>query len=152
MKSFKNINNITGWVVFLIAATVYTLTVEPTASFWDCGEFIACSYKMQVPHPPGSPLFLLIGRMFSFLAFGDVTEVAFWVNMVSVMSSAFSILFLFWTITILAKKLLVNKGEEATKGEELTILFSGAIGALAYTFSDTFWFSAGEAEVYSLSS
>ena len=152
MNNFKFLNNITGWIIFIIATTVYTLTVEPTASFWDCGEFIACAYKMQVPHPPGAPMFLLIGKMFSFLAFGDVEKVAFWVNMLSVIASAFTILFLFWTITILAKKLIAEKGKELTKGQSLTVLFSGIIGALAYTFSDSFWFSAVEAEVYALSS
>jgi hypothetical protein len=149
--NFKKLNNITGWFIFLIATVVYVLTVEPTASFWDCGEFIACAYKLQVPHPPGAPLFLLIGRMFSFLAFGDVTKVAYWVNMVSVLSSSFTVLFLFWSITLLAKRLFKIDGEPDF-GQKIAILGAGAVGALAYTFSDSFWFSAVEAEVYAISS
>ena len=152
MINYQRYNNIAGWIVFLAALIVYTLTVEETASFWDCGEFIAVSYKLEVPHPPGAPLFLLLGRMFSFLALGDVQEVAFWINMISVISSAFTILFLFWTITMLGRKALkVIKGQE-TKSQTVAILAAGGIGALAYTFSDSFWFSAGEAEVYALSS
>lgn len=148
MQNYNKVNNITGWLMFIIATTVYTLTVEPTASYWDCGEFISVSYKLEVPHPPGAPLFLLIGRLFSFLAMGDTTQVAYWINMVSVISSGFTILFLFWSITHLAKK-LVNEKES---GSTLIIMGSGIIGALSYTFSDSFWLSAGEAEVYSMSS
>ena len=149
---FNKINNLTGWVAFGIALVTYLLTVERTASFWDCGEFIACSFKLQVPHPPGAPLFLLIGRLFSMLALGDVTQVAYWVNMVSVLSSAFTILFLFWTITLLGRKLLDKKDEELTTGDTLALMGAGLVGALAYTWSDSFWFSAVEAEVYGLSS
>ncbi len=148
MQDYNKLNNITGWLMFIIATVVYALTVEQTASFWDCGEFIAVSYKLEVPHPPGAPLFLLLGRLFSFLAMGDVTEVAYWINMLSVISSSFTILFLFWSITHLAKK-MVNVEES---GSTLVILGSGVIGALAYTFSDSFWFSAVEAEVYGMSS
>ena len=152
MRSYHKINNITGWVVFAIASLVYVLTVEPTASFWDCGEFIAVSYKLEVPHPPGAPLFLLIGRMFSFLA-GDVEQVAFWINMVSVISSGFTVLFLFWSITLLGKKVLnIPAGTKPTTPQAVLLLGSGLIGSLAYTFSDSFWFSATEAEVYGLSS
>ncbi len=150
--NFKRINNLTGWLVFAIATAVYALTVEQTASFWDCGEFIAASYKLQVPHPPGAPLFLLIGRLFSFLSFGDVTKVAYWINMVSVFSSSFSILFLFWTITFLAKKVIKVNAQEPTLGQTIQIIGSGLVGSLAYTFSDSFWFSAVEAEVYAISS
>jgi hypothetical protein len=149
--NFKKLNDIAGWLIFLVATTVYVLTVQPTASFWDCGEFIACAYKLQVPHPPGAPLFLLIGRLFSFLAMGDVQKVAFWVNMVSVLSSAFTVLFLFWSITLLSKRFF-NLKSEPTLGQIIAILGSGAIGSLAYTFSDSFWFSAVEAEVYAISS
>lgn len=150
---YKQINDIAGWGMFLLSLIVFTLTVEPTASFWDCGEFIAVSYKLMVPHPPGAPLFLLIGRIFSFLAFDDVERVAFWVNMVSVVSSAATILFLYWTITMLAKRLLVkNKSEEPQGANLIGIVGSGIIGAAAFTFSDSFWFSAVEAEVYSMSS
>ncbi len=152
MSKFNRINNITGWLVFAVALVTYVLTVERTASFWDCGEFIACAYKLQVPHPPGAPLFLLIGRMFSLLSFGDVTKVAYWINMVSVVSSAFTILFLFWTISLLARKIIGKKDDELTQGETFAVLGAGIVGALAYTFSDSFWFSAVEAEVYGLSS
>ena len=115
MLNFHRINNLTGWLVFLIALVTYTLTVEPTASFWDCGEFIACAYKLQVPHPPGAPLFLLIGRMFSLLALGDVSRVAFWVNMMSVVSSALTILFLHWTIVLIGRKILNKTFDSLTK-------------------------------------
>lgn len=148
MSDYNKLNNITGWIIFILATTVYTLTVEPTASFWDCGEFIAVSYKLEVPHPPGAPFFLLLGRLFSFLAMGDVLEVAFWINMLSVVSSGFTILFLFWSITHLAKKLVTPD----TEYTNLVVIGSGLIGALAYTFSDSFWFSAVEAEVYGMSS
>lgn len=148
MSDYNKLNNITGWILFILATTVYALTVEPTASFWDCGEFIAVSYKLEVPHPPGAPFFLLLGRLFSFLAMGDVTQVAYWINMLSVLSSGFTILFLFWSITHLAKKLVTPD----TAYTNLVIISSGIIGALAYTFSDSFWFSAVEAEVYGMSS
>ena len=151
MLNYKKINNIAGWAVFAIATIVYLLTVERTASFWDCGEFIAASYKLQVPHPPGAPLFLLIGRMFSFLALGDVTKVAYWINVVSVLSSSFTILFMFWSITMLAKKVVAPKNNPDLS-QLIGIIGSGVVGALAYTFSDSFWFSAVEAEVYAISS
>ncbi len=152
MIPYKKINNLTGWFVFIIATVVYALTVEETASFWDCGEFIAVSYKLEVPHPPGAPFYLLMGRMFSFLAGGDVTEVAYWINMISVLSSGFTILFLFWTITLLGKKILKVKEGEETLHQTLLLMGAALIGSLAYTFSDSFWFSATEAEVYALSS
>src|SRR4051812_28579529 len=124
--NFRKLNDITGWLIFLIATAVYVLTVEPTASFWDCGEFIACAFKLQVPHPPGAPLFLLLGRLFSFLALGDVTRVAFWVNMISVLSSSFTVLFLFWSITLLSKRFF-SFITEPTLGQTIAILGSGAI-------------------------
>lgn len=149
--SYKKINNITGWIVFAIATIVYVLTVEPTASFWDCGEFIATSVKLQIGHPPGAPLFQLLGAVFAIFAFGDVTQVAYWVNIMSALSSSFTILFLFWTITALARKIAERDGE--LKADRfLPIMASGVVGALAYTFSDSFWFSAVEAEVYAMSS
>jgi tetratricopeptide (TPR) repeat protein len=152
MLNYKKINNIAGWAIFAIATTVYWITVEPTASYWDCGEFIAVSYKLEVPHPPGAPLFLLIGRMFSFLALGDLEKVAYWINISSVLASGFTILFLFWTITLLGRKVFkIEKGNE-TVGQVLLLVGSAGIGALAYTFSDSFWFSAVEAEVYAMSS
>jgi hypothetical protein len=151
--NFQKANNITGWIIFFIALAVYWITMEETASYWDCGEFIAVSYKLEVPHPPGAPLFLLIGRLFSFLALGDVTQVAYWINFVSVLSSAFTILFLFWSITLFGRKMLgVSKPEELTPNNTLLLMSAGVIGALAYTFSDSFWFSAVEAEVYAMSS
>jgi len=149
--TYNRINNVTGWLVFLIATFVYVSTMEPTASFWDCGEFISTSYKLMVPHPPGAPVFLLVGRFFSLFA-GDVTKVAYWVNMVSALSSSFTILFLFWSITMIAKKLVkAEKGAYST-GQIITVMGAGLIGSLAYTFSDSFWFSAVEAEVYAMSS
>ena len=152
MNKFEKLNNITAWAIFIIATLVYWLTVEPTASYWDCGEFIAVSYKLEVPHPPGAPFFLLVGRLFSFLAMGDVEKVAYWINIVSVLSSGFTILFLFWTITLFGRKLM--KIEKNTPNEGQTFLLIGAaiVGSLAYTFSDSFWFSAVEAEVYAMSS
>lgn len=152
MTDFKKINNISGWVVFGISAIVYSLTVEPTASYWDCGEFIATSYKLEVSHPPGAPFFMLVGRMFSFLAFGDVEQVAYWINMVSVLSSAFTILFLFWTVSLLGRKVLSIVPGEETKEQILLLMGAAAVASLAYTFSDSFWFSAVEAEVYAMSS
>ena len=152
MNNFERNNNILGWLVFVIATVVFWITVEPTASFWDCGEFIAVSYKLEVPHPPGAPFFLLVGRMFSFLALGNVEEVAYWINIVSVLSSGFTILFLFWTITLFGRKILNIRAEDLSPGQSLLILGAAFVGSLAYTFSDSFWFSAVEAEVYAMSS
>lgn len=149
---FKRINNFTGWAVFVIAAIVYTLTVEPTASFWDCGEFIAASYKLQVPHPPGAPIFLMVNRMFALLAGSDVSKVAFWINMQSVLSSAGASLFLFWTITLLGRKVLKKAENTLSAGETWLLMGAGLVGSLAYTFSDSAWWSAVEAEVYAMSS
>ena len=152
MLNYKQINNLTGWVVFAVATLVYVLTVEQTASFWDPGEFIAVAYKLQVPHPPGAPFFLLVYRMFSFFAFGDPLQVAYWMNIGSALFSSFSILFLFWSITLFGKKLFkVTEGQES-KSETITLMGAGIVGALVYTFSDSFWFSAVEAEVYAMSS
>src|SRR3712207_5579928 len=153
MIQFNRVNNIVGWLVFLVATIVYGLTIEPTASFWDAGEFIACSYKLLVPHPPGAPFFLLIGRIFSLFAGDDVLKVAPLVNFLSGLMSSGTVLFLFWSITILARKLVVKSEDgSATMGQVLLIMGSGIIGALAFTFSDSFWFSAVEAEVYAMSS
>ena len=150
MKKFKIVNRITGWVVFLIAAVTYLMTIEPTTSFWDCGEFIATAYKLQVGHPPGAPLFMIIARVFTL--FGGAPEnAAMMVNAMSALASAFTILFLFWSITHLAKKMFPSEGE-LTTGQLIAIIGSGLVGALTYTFSDTFWFSAVEGEVYALSS
>ena len=149
---YSKINNITGWLCFFIATTTYILTLEPSVSFWDCGEFIASALKMQVVHQPGAPLFLMIQRFFSLFAFGDVTKVAYFMNVGSAIASGATILFLFWTITALAKKILVKGNETLSNPTLISIMGAGAVGALAYTFSDSFWFSAVESEVYALSS
>ncbi len=151
MKKYRLYNNILGWFSFIIAAIVYLLTIEPTASFWDCGEFIASAYKMEVGHPPGAPFFMIMARFFTLFT-SDPTNVAKMVNALSALASAFTILFLFWTITHFARKILVKTDEDYNTGNILTILGSGFVGALAYTFSDTFWFSAVEGEVYATSS
>ena len=153
MENFKKFNQLTGWIVFAIATMVYFLTLEPTASWWDCGEYIATAYKLQVGHPPGAPLFQLLGRFFSLFAFGNLENVALMINIMSALSSSFTILFLFWTITMLAKKIMVStKNSIPTMGEGWAILGAGIVGSLAYTFSDSFWFSAVEGEVYAMSS
>lgn len=152
MLNYKQINNLTGWVIFLVATLVYILTVEQTASFWDPGEFIAVSYKLQVPHPPGAPFFLLVYRMFSVFAFGDPLEIAYWMNVGSALFSGFTILFLFWSITLFGRRLYkIEEGKE-NKGHIFSLMGAGIVGSLVYTFSDSFWFSAVEAEVYAMSS
>ncbi|MDT8392633.1 MAG: DUF2723 domain-containing protein [Bacteroidales bacterium] len=151
MENYTKLNKLLGWLVFLIATITYFLTLEPTASWWDCGEYIATAYKLQVGHPPGAPLFQLLGRFFSLFAFGDTSKVAMMINAMSALSSSFTVLFLFWTITMLARKLFAGN-EELTKGNMYAILGSGLVGALAFTFSDSFWFSAVEGEVYAMSS
>ena len=151
MKDFKFLNNVTGWVVFLIATLVYFMTLEPTASWWDCGEYIATAYKLQVGHPPGAPLFQLLGRFFSLFAFGNTANVAMMINAMSALSSSFTVLFLFWIITMLAKKALNIKETGFSFDQQLMVLAAGVVGALAYTFSDSFWFSAVEGEVYAMS-
>ena len=150
MKQFKLINNIFGWVVFLIAAIVYLLTIEPTASFWDCGEFITTAFRLEVGHPPGAPTFMILARFFSLFA-SDTAHVAMAINSLSALASAFTILFLFWTITHFSRK-IVAKNSEFSVGKLIAIIGSGLVGALAFTFSDSFWFSAVEAEVYASSS
>jgi tetratricopeptide (TPR) repeat protein/MFS family permease len=150
-SNYQRFNNIVGWLVFAIASFVYLSTMEPTASFWDCGEYISCAYKLEVGHPPGAPLFLLIGRFFSLFAFGDTSKVGMMINAMSALCSSFTILFLFWSITALGRKIMEKSGE-LTSGKLFAILGAGAVGALAYTFSDSFWFSAVEGEVYAMSS
>ncbi|MCC7318229.1 MAG: DUF2723 domain-containing protein, partial [Bacteroidales bacterium] len=150
--NFKKLNDLTGWVVFLIATVVYFLTLEPTASWWDCGEYIATAYKLQVGHPPGAPLFQMLGRFFSLFAFGDLSKVALMINAMSALSASFTILFLFWTITLLARKFMLKGDDADKKSNQYAVLAAGAVGALAYTFSDSFWFSAVEGEVYAMSS
>ncbi len=149
--NYRKINNILGWVVFAIATIVYLATLEETTSLWDCGEYITTSNKLEVGHPPGAPLFMMLGRLFS--AFASQENAAYMVNAMSGISSAFAILFLFWTITMLARKIALKNGNELTdKGTQIAIFGSAAVGALAYTFTDTFWFSAVEGEVYAMSS
>ncbi len=151
VRDFRLWNNITGWALFAVSLMVYLLTIEPTVSFWDCGEFILCSYRLEVGHPPGAPFFLLLGRFFTLFAGGDTSKVAMMVNIMSALASAFTILFLFWSVTRIIR-LATGDGTEVTGGKALAILASGAVGALAYAFSDTFWFSAVEGEVYATSS
>jgi hypothetical protein len=151
MKNFRLVNIIAGWVIFAVAAFVYLSTIESTASFWDCGEFISSAFKLEVGHPPGAPFFMIMSRFFTLFAGNDVTKVPIMVNSMSALFSALTILFLFWTITHLAKKILV-KDEPMTPAQLIAVIGSGAVGALAYTFSDTFWFSAVEGEVYATSS
>jgi len=150
-KKYRFYNILFGWTAFLIALVVYLLTIEPTVSFWDCGEFIASSYKLEVGHPPGAPFFMLLGRFFTIFA-GSAENAAKMMNIMSASASAFTILFLFWTITHLARKIFMRSGEMISTGKIIAVIGSGLIGALAYTFSDTFWFSATEAEVYATSS
>ena len=151
MKQYRTVNNLMGWITFLIAATVYCLTIEPTASFWDCPEFITTGYKLEVGHPPGAPFFMLVANLFSQFA-SNPSEVAKMVNYMSALMSGACILFLFWTITHLVRKLVIKDEEHITTAQIITIMGSGLVGALAYTFSDTFWFSAVEGEVYAFSS
>ena len=151
MKQYRTVNNLMGWITFLIAATVYCLTIEPTASFWDCPEFITTGYKLEVGHPPGAPFFMLVANLFSQFA-SNPSEVAKMVNYMSALMSGACILFLFWTITHLVRKLVIKDEEHITTAQIITVMGSGLVGALAYTFSDTFWFSAVEGEVYAFSS
>lgn len=148
--NYKLLNNLTGWTVFILASIVYLISIEPTTSFWDCGEFIASAYKLQVGHPPGAPFFMLMGRLFS--AFVAPEYAAASINAMSALSSSLTILFLFWTVTAFAKKLALRNGSEMDSAKIIAILGSGVVGAFAYTFSDSFWFSAAEGEVYAMSS
>lgn len=151
MRQYKNVNNLIGWITFAIAATVYCMTIEPTASFWDCPEFITTGYKLEIGHPPGAPFFMLVANLFSHFA-SSAETVAKMVNYMSALMSGATILFLFWTITHLVKKLVIKDEENVTISQLITIMGSGFVGAMAYTFSDTFWFSAVEGEVYAFSS
>ena len=167
---YKKLNNYTGWLVFLIATLAYIFTLEPTTSLWDCGEYITTAYKLEVGHPPGAPLFMMLGRLFT--VFVGPESAAYMVNLMSALSSSFTILFLFWSITMIGKKIRlttdgnlfsnpldslegIDKKEKRTKlskGEMFAVVGSGVVGALAYTFTDSFWFSAVEGEVYAMSS
>ena len=148
--NFKRINNITGWAICIIACTVYIMTMEATGSFWDCGEFASSAYKLQIPHPPGAPLFVLIGRL--FMAPFDAHHAATGINLMSALASGFTILFLFWSITHFARKIVTKGGAELTNDKIFGIMAAGVVGALAYCFSDSFWYSAVEGEVYAMSS
>lgn len=149
---FTRLNNLVGWIVFFIATAVYVMTAEKNGSFWDCGEFVASCYRLQIPHPPGAPLFVLLGRFFIVLFGDNPATAAKAVNIMSALASSFTILFLFWTITHFARKLVNPVAETITSNQSWTILGAGVVGALAYTFSDSFWYSAVEGEVYALSS
>lgn len=151
MKQYKTVNNLVGWITFLIAATVYCMTIEPTASFWDCPEFITTAYELEVGHPPGAPFFMLTANLFTQFV-SDPALVAKMVNYMSALMSGACILFLFWSITHLVRKLVITDETNITRGQLITVMGSGLVGALAYTFSDTFWFSAVEGEVYAYSS
>lgn len=152
MNQYKRINNLLGWLTFIIASAVYIMTAEPAGSFWDCGEFISAAYKLQVVHQPGAPFFLMLVRLFTMLAGDHPEKVAFFGNVSSAIASGFTILFLFWSITALAKKIVAKATDSMSTGQLIAIMGSGLVGALAYTFSDTFWFSAVETEVYAMSS
>jgi hypothetical protein len=152
MKNYRLVNNITGWVVFIISAFTYLMTIEPTASLWDCGEFIATNYKLEIGHPPGNPVFMVLGNFFTNFAGGNTARIASMVNSMSALASAFTILFLFWTITHLARKILIKAEKDFSVCKIVTIMSAGVVGALAYNFSDSFWFSAVEGEVYASSS
>jgi hypothetical protein len=152
LPQYNKLNNILGWLCFAIAAITYILTLEPTVSFWDCGEFISCAYRLQVSHQPGYPLFAMLGKVFSLLSFGDRTKVAYFTNLGSAIASAATVMFLFWTITALTKKLLnKSKSEWTDQQHTLLIMGSGLVGTLCFAFSDTFWFSAVETIVFALS-
>lgn len=150
--TFNKLNNLIAWLVWAVATYTYCSTIEPTASFWDCGEYIACAYKLEVGHPPGAPFFLLIGRFFALFAGDNPANAAMMINIMSALASSFTILFLFWTITRLGTKLFGKNAGELTSGQQWAVLGAGIIGGLAYTFSDSFWFSAVEGEVYAMSS
>jgi hypothetical protein len=152
MKKYKLTDNITGWIVFAIAAFTYLKTIEPTASLWDCGEFIATGLKLEVGHPPGNQVFILMANFFSHFAGKNLSHVSAMVNSMSALASAFTILFLFWTITHLARKIIISDGENFTTARIVAVMAAGIVGALAYTFSDSFWFSSEEGEVYASSS
>src|ERR1700742_2001783 len=149
---YNKINNLLGWLCFIIASATYISTLEPSVSFWDCGEFISCAYRLQVAHQPGYPLFAMLGKFFSLFSFGDITKVPYFTNMGSALASGATIMFLFWTITALAKKMLIKTADDAADKTKLTLIMgAGLVGALAFTYTDTFWFSAVETIVFALS-
>lgn len=149
---FRQLNIICGLTVFVISALVYILTLEPTASFWDCGEYIACAWGLESGHPPGAPFFLILGRAFGLLSFGNTENVAWMINLMSGLASAATVMFLFWTITHFAKKIVIRRNQGFSQGRMALVMLAGMCGSLMYAFSDSFWFSAVEGEVYALSS
>ncbi|MCX8472066.1 MAG: DUF2723 domain-containing protein [Sediminibacterium sp.] len=151
-QSYNKINIIIGWFVFLIASFVFVSTAEPVGSFWDCGEFISCCYKLQLPHTPGAPIYAIIGRVFIVLFGNSPTQAAYAINIMNAFASAFTILFLFWSTTFFAKRLVLKKTENLDLFHTILIMAAGTIGGLAYTFCDSFWYSAVEGEVYAMSS
>src|ERR1700743_2563014 len=151
--NYNKINNLLGWLCFAIASITYILTLEPSVSFYDCGEFIACAYRLQVSHQPGYPLFAMLGKAFSLLSFGNNAKVPYFTNMGSALASGATIMLLFWTITALAKKMLQKSaGEVVDQSRMMLIMGAGLVGALAFTYTDTFWFSAVETIVFAWSS
>ncbi|MBN2519056.1 MAG: DUF2723 domain-containing protein [Bacteroidales bacterium] len=150
--NYKKVNTITGWISFAIASVVYLITLESTVSFWDCGEFISAAFKLEVGHPPGAPFFMILGRFFTLFAGENVENVSVAINALSALASAFTILFLFWTITHLLYKIIIRNESSISNSKVILIIGSAFVGAMAYTFSDTFWFSAVEGEVYATSS
>ncbi len=149
---YKKTNNLLGWLCFVIASITYISTLEPSVSFWDCGEFISCAYRLQVAHQPGYPMFAMLGKFFSLFSMGDKTKVPFFTNMGSALASGATIMFLFWTITAFARKLLLKKDEQPDTTKLILIMGGGLVGALTFAFTDTFWFSAVETIVFALSS
>lgn len=148
--NYRKINTYLGWLVFLIATIVYFITIEDTVSLWDCGEYITAAYKLEVGHPPGAPLFMVLGRLFSFFAAGE--DAAVWINRLSALSSSLTILFMFWSLTLLIKKMILKTRDVLSKGDKIAVFGAAAIGSLAYAFTESFWFSAVEGEVYAMSS
>src|SRR6201994_2283980 len=149
---YKKINNLLGWLCFLIAFFTYMLTLEPSVSFWDCGEFISCAYRLQVAHQPGYPLFAMLGKAFSLLSFGNNAKVPYFTNMMSAIASGATVMFLFWTITAMARKLVAGREKDFGGAQTTLIMGAGLVGALAFAYTDTFWFSAVETIVFALSS
>lgn len=150
--NYNKINNLTGWVVFAFSLVVYLMTMASTASYWDCGEFIACSNELEVPHPPGAPFYLILGRVFAIFAFGNVEMVSVMLNILSALSAAFTVLFTFWIVTYLSRRMLVKRGESLSRSQTIATMGAGVVGALACAFADSFWWNAVEAEVYAMSS
>ena len=148
--TYSKWNAYLGWGIFGIASLVYLLTIEDTVSLWDCGEYITAAYKLEVGHPPGAPLFMLLGRLFSFFVAPE--NVAVWINSLSAISSSLTILFMFWSLTLLLKKLVLKHKSSLSSGDQIAVFSAASIGALSYTFSDSFWFSAVEGEVYAMAS